>query len=326
MTSRQRFYETMNFGISDRVPYFEEGIRKEVLEHWYKQGLSRNQNLFDLFPTDHFEEIQLNINPLPEINNWPTSYEELSLLNERLNPNNQERFPINWEQIVSRTSKKDKAVFLRVHRGFFQSMGIYKWDRFSEVMYMLLEKPEFVHQAMAIHGEFVANFFDRVLSEIKVDAAIFTEPIGGNEGPLISPEMYEEFALRSYRPLLDVLHKYGISTIIIRTYANSRILIPILVENGFNCLWACETNIQAMDYRELRKEFGHELRLIGGIDLDALRYGKEAIHYEIEEKVPPLIADGGYIPLADGRIRKDISFENYLYYRKLLEKVIDRVS
>jgi len=325
MTSRQRFHETMNFGIIDRVPYFEEGIRKEVLEHWYKQGLSRNQNLFDLFPADHFEEIQLNINPLPEISNWPASYEELSLLNERLNPNNQERFPINWQQIVSRTLKKDKVVFLRVHRGFFQSMGINKWDRFAEVMYMLLEKPEFVHQAMAIHGEFVAEFFEKVLNEIKVDAAIFSEPIGGNEGPLISPEMYEEFALSSYRPLLDVLHKYGINTIIIRTYANSRILIPILVENGFNCLWACETNIQAMDYRELRKEFGHDLRLIGGIDLDALRYGKEAIHYEIEEKVPSLIADGGYIPLADGRIRKDISFENYVYYRKLLEKVINTV-
>ena len=62
-----------------------------------------------------------------------------------------------------------------------------------------------------------------------------------------------------------------------------------------------------MDYRELRREFGHELRLIGGIDLDALRKGKEAIQLEVKEKVPQLIADGGYIPLADGRIREDIS-------------------
>ena len=116
--------------------------------------------------------------------------------------------------------------------------------------------------------------------------------------------------------------KHGIDTIILRTYANIRLLIPVIIKHGFNCLWACETNSPAMDYRDIRKEFGRDLRLIGGIDLDALRHGKEAIRKEIEEKVPPLIADGGYIPIADGRIRKEIPFEIYAYYRKLLEQII----
>ena len=48
---------------------------------------------------------------------------------------------------------------------------------------------------------------------------------------------------------------------------------------------------------------------------------KTAIRREIEEKVPPLIADGGYVPLADGRIRSDVPYENYVYYRELLQKV-----
>jgi hypothetical protein len=76
-----------------------------------------------------------------------------------------------------------------------------------------------------------------------------------------------------------------------------------------------------MDYRSLREEFGHGLRLIGGIDLDVLREGREAIRSEVEEKVPPLLAQGGYVPLADGRVREDIPLENYIYYRQLLEKV-----
>ena len=78
---------------------------------------------------------------------------------------------------------------------------------------------------------------------------------------------------------------------------------------------------RAMDYRSIRKEFGRDLRLIGGIDLDVLREGKEAIRREVEEKVPALLEQGGYVPLADGRVRADIPFENYIYYRKLLEKV-----
>jgi uroporphyrinogen decarboxylase len=93
---------------------------------------------------------------------------------------------------------------------------------------------------------------------------------------------------------------------------------------GFNCLWACEVNLEAMDYRHLRQEFGRDLRLIGGIDLDAVREGKEAIRREVEGKVPPLLSSGGYVPLADGRVREDVPFENYVYYRQLLTEVTIR--
>ena len=39
MNSRQRFQQTMRYGAPDRVPYFEEGLRDDVLERWHKQGL-----------------------------------------------------------------------------------------------------------------------------------------------------------------------------------------------------------------------------------------------------------------------------------------------
>jgi hypothetical protein len=77
-----------------------------------------------------------------------------------------------------------------------------------------------------------------------------------------------------------------------------------------------------MNYVELRREFGRDLILIGGIDLDALRRNKTAIYNEIEEKVPVLLAAEGYLPAADGRIREDVSFENYVFYRELLKKYI----
>jgi uroporphyrinogen decarboxylase len=138
--------------------------------------------------------------------------------------------------------------------------------------------------------------------------------------------MYEEFVLTSYQPVLDVLNQYGVETVVLRTFANTRLLIPSILKWGFNCLWACEVNIEAMDYRDLRREFGTQLRLIGGIDLDALKGGKEAIRREVEEKVPLLLAEGGYVPLADGRVRADVPFENYVYYRKLLEKVTSEIG
>ena len=325
MTSRERFLKTMRYEKTDRVPYFEEGIRKDVIKAWRKQGLTRKAELSKMFSTDRHEEIEVDLEPRPKPRKWPTSGNELKVLKRSLNPDDSRRLPWKWSQQVRTWQRRDHVLLLRVHRGFFLSMGVYDWDRFSEVIRLLIKDPKFVHEALTVQGEFAARMAERVLSEVEVDAVVFSEPIGGTDRPLLSPEMYEEFVLTSYQPILDVLNRYGVETVILRTYANARILIPSILKWGFNCLWACEVNIEAMDYRDLRREFGTKLRLIGGIDLDALRGDKEAIRREVEEKVPPLLAEGGYVPLADGRVRADVPFQNYVYYRKLLEKVTREV-
>jgi uroporphyrinogen decarboxylase len=134
--------------------------------------------------------------------------------------------------------------------------------------------------------------------------------------------MYRELVLPGYDPLLDVLKRHRVENIVFASWANPRLLLPAVLERGFNCLWAYETSSRDMDYRELRREFGRDLRLIGGIDLDVLRRDKDAIRREVEAKVPPLLAEGGYIPMLDGRVRADIPFENYVCYKRLLEKMI----
>ncbi len=321
MTSRERFRETMRYGKPDRVPYFEEGIRKGVIKVWRKQGLSKDADLSQMFPSDQRKRIDPDLEPRPGIRKWPTMLAELDRFRQRLNPDDKRRLPIGWKKRIHSWNKQDQVMMLLVHRGFFITMGVRSWQRFAEVMELLTENPDLVRQMMRIQGVFAARLAENILQEAEIDAAVFSEPIGGNERPLISPQMYEEFILKSYKPVIDVLNKKGIETIIFLTFANSRILIPKILDWGFNCLWACEVNLDAMDYRKLRKEYGRELRLIGGIDLDALRQDKDAIRREIEEKVPPLIADGGYVPLADGRVREDVSFENYVYYRQLLQKV-----
>jgi hypothetical protein len=324
MNSRERFRETMRYGRPDRVPYFEEGIRDEVLKAWQKQGLPRDSNLSQMFPSDQRDEILVDLEPLPKLKRWPTSRPELEALRRSLDPDDPHRLPSQWPKRVRAWQTRDRVLMLRVHRGFFLSMGVHDWGRFTEVVRLLIDDPAFVREAMAIQAELAARLAERVLGEVEIDGAVFTEPIGGNDGPLISPRMYEEFVLTSYKPVFDVLSRHGVETIVFRTFANSRMLIPSILKWGFTCLWACEVNIEAMDYRDLRREFGHDLRLIGGIDLDALRRDKEAIRREIEEKVPPLVADGGYVPLADGRVREDVPFENYVYYRRLLEKVTQK--
>lgn len=319
MKSRDRFRETMRYGQPDRVPYFEEGLRKEVLEAWRQQGMPRD--FWQRFPSDPRIEIEPELDPLPPLKKRTGKWLDLSEFQKRLNPADRKRLPRNWHYLVRSLESEDTVRMLRVHRGLFLSMGVQAWDRFFDLMFLLGENPDIISNAMGIQGEFAAELTEKILAKIDIDAAIFSEPIGGNAGPLISPQMYEEVVLKNYQPLLKVLIRHGVEVIIFRTYANARVLIPVILKYGFNCLWACEVNIEAMDYRELRREFGKDLRLIGGIDLDALRHDEQAIYRELHEKTPPLLDEGGYVPLADGRIRMNVPFENYVYYRKLLWKL-----
>jgi uroporphyrinogen decarboxylase len=321
MNSRQRFLETMRFGSPDRVPYFEEGIRKDVLKAWRKQGCPPDFDQAQLFISDQRQEIQLDVDPHPWPERWPCTRSDLKAYAKSLDPDERSRTPGNWKKLVTLSKQRQDALMMRLSIGFFEIMGVEGWRRFHELILLMHNDPGFVREMMRINGEFVAALTERLLQEIQIDAAIFSEPIGDNHGPLISPRMYADFVLSSYQPILEVLHRQHVDIIILRTYANARLLIPVLMEQGLDCLWACEVNTAAMDYRSLRQEFGKGLRLIGGIDLDVLREGKTAIRREVEEKVPPLLEQGGYVPLADGRVRSDIPFENYLYYRQLLEKV-----
>lgn len=320
MNSRQRFKETIHYGNPDRLPLFEEGIREATMDVWREQGYSPEDEISKLARADRRDEIQPEVDPIPEI--WPSTWDELDEMRRRLDPHDPVRLPKDWNAKVLSWSNRDHVVMLRMHRGFFQSMGVFGWERFNQVILMLIDEPEFVRAYMKIQGEFTARLADHILQDVTVDAAVLSEPIGANHGPLISPRMYEDFVLSSYEPLLEVLQGHGIDTFIFRTYANARVLIPSARRWGFNCLWGCEVDMETMNYHDIRREHGKDLRFIGGIDLDLLREDKATIKREIEKVVPQMVCDGGYIPLADGRVRADVPFENYLYYRELLGEYI----
>lgn len=322
MNSRQRFRETMSFGRPDRVPFFEEGIRKKVLKAWKTQGMPSDVPFSQLFPLDGRIDIQPELEPHPDLAKWPTERSDLKAFERGLDVEDPWRLPHDWPEIVQSRSTQESTVMLRVHRGLFQTLGVAGWGRFEELIYLFKDDPGLVQEALEIQACFAARLAQKVLADVEIDAAIFSEPISDNNGPLISPQMFEKFGLISYGPVLEVLQRHGVQTIIFRSYANARILVPVVLKWGFNCLWACEVNLGAMDYEDMRREYGRDLRLMGGIDVDVLLQDKEAIRREIEQKVPSLLEEGGYIPLADGRIRDYVPYENYVFYRRLLSKVI----
>jgi len=318
MNSRERFYHTLNYGTPDMLPYFEEGIRSETLDTWHEQGLPVNFDPKKEFPSDERVEIRLEVDPLPEYKKWPSSMKDLERLRKHLDPNDPNRLPENWD--IEKLRGHESVLMVRPHEGFYLTMGVEDGASFTRLMYQLADQPDFVREFMRIQGEFAAELTEKLFAEVEFDALVMSEPIGDNNGSLISPSTYEEFVLPSYEPLLTLAHRYDVKTIICRTYASMKVLIPSLLKWGISTLWACEVEQSVMNYPALRKEYGRDLKLIGGIDLDALREGKDAIKRAVDD-LSGLIEDGGFIPLADGRVREDVPFENYVFYRELLREI-----
>jgi uroporphyrinogen decarboxylase len=77
-----------------------------------------------------------------------------------------------------------------------------------------------------------------------------------------------------------------------------------------------------MDPVRLRREFGREVRLIGGFDKRIVAQGPSAIVAEFT-RLRPTIEEGGFMPAIDHSVSSDISWDNYRHYLDALCKALN---
>jgi uroporphyrinogen decarboxylase len=169
--------------------------------------------------------------------------------------------------------------------------------------------------------EFTLNVTEKARKEVRFDYFNFFEDFAGKGGPLVSPELFRKFFLPGYRRIIGEFRRNGIEHFWLDSDGDTRVLIPLMIEAGITCHWPLE---QASDMEPvmLRREYGHDMAFCGGIDKRALTKGKEDIERELYAKIPPLQESGGYIPHVDHTFPPDISYENFLYYMELKEKLL----
>ena len=124
-----------------------------------------------------------------------------------------------------------------------------------------------------------------------------------------------------YKRVTEHFRKHGIHHLFLDSDGNLEVLIPLLIECGITSIFPLE-QAAGMDPVKLRKEYGKNLTFAGGIDKRALIKDKKAIEEELLGKVPRLLEQGGYFPSLDHTFPPDISYENFLYYLELKQKLL----
>lgn len=192
---------------------------------------------------------------------------------------------------------------------------------FEAFAMMPYDDPEWLEEMIETHF-LAAEWQIKAFGEngIPVDVVHFWEDICFKNGPIMSPCFFREFAVPRYAKLSKLARSYGYKIISVDSDGDIHALIDEWLNGGVNLL--CPLEVQAgMDINLLQEKYPDCCYWTGGVNKSKLAESKEAIVKELK-RIKPAVEKGGYIPMLDHNIPADVSFDNYLEYLELKQKIL----
>lgn len=357
MNERQRFLKTMRFEPVDRQPYHMVGPWVDTLARWQNEGLPRGMTVAEFLGYPRFttlyagpeagvfprfkEEViaedetfivqrdrngitnrrHKNSSAMPEYIDFPikNARDLERFIHERFSLDDLDaRFPADWDERIAGAADPERETVTFVDGGccyghLRRLAGVETCSLlFYEAPALVKRYIDHVHR-IAMHG------MERVFAHTSVDYIGFGEDIAFKTSTLISPDMFREFLFPAYKEAIDLARSHGVDIVWYDSDGNLNPFMELYAAAGIDGFAPCEVAAD-MDPADLRARYGNRLRLMGGMDKREIARGPDAIRAEVLRK-SHLIRAGGYIPTVDHSISSDISLENYVYFRKLLDDV-----
>ncbi|MHB1458068.1 MAG: uroporphyrinogen decarboxylase family protein [Armatimonadota bacterium] len=245
-----------------------------------------------------------------------TCMEDWNEVSRRLDPGNDERW-VGLEETVKAQKSASDAVDGILSQNL---VGAYMYLRALcgpvDLLYMFIDQPEVIHAAMQRWYELNDAAIERVQAITELDEVYVGEDICYNHGLLISPSMFREFLMPYYRQLLDNTRSRQKRKLSFQvdTDGDCRPAIPLYMELGMTRMSPMEV-ASGCDVVEIGTQYP-QLVMSGGIDKRVLAAGKDAIEAHLRHIIPFMVERRGYYPTCDHGVPDDVTFENYMYYRK----------
>ncbi len=337
-----------------------EGISESAVRQWIVQGeIPLGVRAEDVVAFDPVALVRLDTDPLPacvsrvieEGERWrtgidqygftvrtsktqsvgPTLYyylagpvagrEDWRRMQKRFDPSDPRRLPRSWgSELFEFYNNFVGPVGMRIDWG--PGRGIKNGymmghDRFLRTV---VDEPGLLEEMFEFWADFVVELARPWVENVRFDFAFFNEDgMAYKNSTIVSPQTYRRIWGSYLRKVADFLRGRGIDVIGYNTSGNVRPLIPVLLELGVNMHQPLEC-AAGMDARQLRREYGRELLLIGNISRQALMDGPRAVEAEFAAKVPELMDAGGYIPAVDDIIMPDMPYASLRRYVELVRQ------
>ncbi len=359
MTGRERFVRLFNGERIDRVPLLDiMGIRDSTIRRWHTEGLAPDADaatIRDIVGFDSDLGIKLPVNSFvwPEFereviqtegmtslvrNSWGGIEQEIQGLKimpltvtqavnnrsdwhkikVRLNADTPGRLPENWDTVCQQANQGDMPVYASVFPiGFFG--GPRELLGFERLLTWINEKPEIIHEILDTFCDLWINLYLRIRKVVNFDYFMLWEDICFTGGSLINNDIFRRFLMPRYKRLAAALRASGCQHIIVSSNGDQHKLLPLWLESGINITFPWESQL-GQDISAMQLQYP-EMGIVGGINTLALAHGKEEIDLELK-KIPPLLANGRYLPGLDRTVYPDVSWDNYRYFFERLRGII----
>jgi uroporphyrinogen decarboxylase len=188
------------------------------------------------------------------------------------------------------------------------------------LFYKVYDEPDLIHDCMKTWFELADAVTAAHQEYVTIDELYFGEDITYNQGPLISPAMIKEYLFPYYQQLISNIKLRQIDKsrhlyFQLDTDGDAATVIDLFKEGvGMDVMGPFEV-ASGCDVVEIGRKWP-DLVMYGGIDKRVLSHGTDTIDRYLKSILPVMRQRGGYIPTCDHGVPPEVTWQNYLHYRK----------
>lgn len=346
ITTYERFHRILEHREADRVPIIDNPWKSTTLR-WLREGMPEGTDWRDYFEIDKVEMINVDISPRFECNviedtkdyiirtsPWGVTLKEFKEADST--PEFIDFSVINldaWLKAKSRmTIDRNRVDWKRLEReygmwkadgrwiegGFWFGFDVtHSWMVGTQTLLIaMIEEPDWVQDMFNHYLDMCIAHFDMIWDAgYTFDSIFWYDDLGYKNTPFFSTKMYKELVKPAHKRAADWAHSKGIKA---HLHSCGYIMphLADIIDAGIDVLNPIERKA-GMDVLKLKEEHGDRLVLHGGINA-VLWNDREKIIAEIENLVPKLKENGGYIFSSDHSIPNTVSLENF---KTIIDKV-----
>lgn len=223
--------------------------------------------------------------------------------------------PSRFEQLREKAQYLFKTSDYALMADGITGVGVFdmSWHlRGMENIFMdMVLKPDFTRalfERLTDYYEAVYKNYLRAIGEY-IEMVIYYEDLSGQEGPLISPDLYRKYVKPCHKRIFKAIKENTQAKLCVHTCGSAYAFLDDYVELGVDVLNPVQISARDMDPLRLKQQYGKALAFHGGIDTQ--RFLPRATPVEIKEEVRRMIGilgrGGGYLFTSCHSIQPDVA-------------------
>jgi uroporphyrinogen decarboxylase len=147
-----------------------------------------------------------------------------------------------------------------------------------------------------------------------MDIAFFTDDLGTQQGPLVSPKIYRRFIKPYWAELISLVKKYN-KKVLMHSCGAVSDFIPDLIEIGVDALNPVQITAVGMSPARLKRDFGMDIAFWGGgVSTQGVldRSGPAEIRDEVRRNIDIFAPGGGFVFTQVHNVQGNVSPENII--------------